>query len=131
MRVLIDTHVFLWFTGDPSRLSSVVRETIEFDSSTVQISIASIWEISIKSSMGNLDVAGGFASVEDVLRENNIEILPIDFSHTLTNHGLPFHHHDPFDRMIAAQAIVEGIDLVSIDAVFDSYFANTGVKRIW
>ncbi len=131
MRVLIDTHVFLWFVSEPTRLSTAARDMIEVKFSAVQVSIASIWEISIKSSMGNLNVAGGFASVEQVLRENNIEILPINFSHTLINHSLPFHHKDPFDRMIAAQAIVEGIDLMSVDDTFDSYFAGTEVKRIW
>ena len=115
MRVLIDTHVFLWFIGEPSHLSDVASETIEFGSSTVLISMASIWEMSIKSSMGKLDVAGGFPAIEHVLLENDIEILPIDFSHTLTNHRLVFHHKDPFDRIIAAQAISEGIDIVSIE----------------
>lgn len=131
MRVLIDTHVFLWFIGESSRLSLAVRETLEFNSPTVQISIASIWEMSIKSSSGNLDIVGGFAAIEQVLIENDIDILQIDFNHTLANHGLQSHHKDPFDRMIAAQAIVEGIDLISVDDIFDSYFAGTEVKRIW
>ncbi len=131
MRVLIDTHVFLWFIGESSRLSLAARETLEFSSSTVQISIASIWEMSIKSSSGNLYVEGGFAAIDRVLRENDINILQIDFSHTLANHYLQFHHKDPFDRMIAAQAIVEGIDLISVDDAFDPYFADTEVKRIW
>ena len=131
MRVLIDTHVFLWFISGPFRLSSLARETLEFRSSTALISIASLWEISIKSSMGNLDIAGGFSAVGKVLDENNIEILPISFSHTLANHRLTFHHKDPFDRMIAAQAIDEGLDLISIDDAFDWYFADTEVKRIW
>lgn len=131
MRVLIDTHVFLWFIGEPTRLSTGANRILEFGASTVLISIASIWEISIKSSTGKLDVAGGFSAVERVLPENNIEILPISFLHALANHRLPFHHKDPFDRMNAAQAIVEGVDLISVDDAFDLYFADTEVKRIW
>ena len=131
MRVLVDTHVFLWFIGESSRLSVAARETLEFNSANVQLNIASIWEMSIKSSSGNLDIAGGFAAIEKVLIENNIDILHIDFAHTLANHGLQFHHRDPLDRMIAAQAIVEGIDLISVDEIFDPYFAYTEVKRIW
>lgn len=131
MRVLIDTHIFLWFTGEPSRLSGSAKRILEVGAATVLISIASIWEISIKSSTGKLDVAGGFSAVERVLPENNIEIPPISFPHTLANHRLRFHHNDPFDRMIAAQTIVEGIDLISVDDVFDRYFADTEVKRIW
>ena len=67
----------------------------------------------------------------DLLQRIAFELLPIDLVHTLKYYELPFHHKDPFDRMIAAQAIVEGIDLVSKDDIFDSYFSGTEVKRIW
>ena len=97
----------------------------------VFISIASIWEISIKTTIGKLRLDGGFERVLPDLIENSIEILEITFAHALKNNQLPFHHRDPFDRMIAAQAIVEGIHLVSIDDSFDPYFADTEVKRIW
>ncbi len=131
MRVLIDTHAFLWFVSDLTRVSEKSLEILERNDCIAQISIASIWEISIKTSRGKLSVAGGFRTIETDLAKNLIEILPISFEHTLINNNLTFHHKDPFDRMIAAQAMVEGIDVISIDDVFDSYFAGTEVKRIW
>lgn len=131
MRVLIDTHTFLWFVSSPLKLNRTALLLVGDDTTHLQISIASIWEISIKSSRGKLSVNGGFKNVENRLVENGIEILPIIFAHTFEHNSLPFHHKDPFDRMIAAQAIFEGIDLVSEDDVFDLYFAGTNVKRIW
>ena len=131
MRILIDTHTFLWFFSSSPRLTSLARNLIERNSSTTLISIASIWEISIKNSKGKLNIAGGFERIPEILNYNDIDILPIDLQHTLEHNQLSFHHHDPFDRMIAAQAIAEGIDLVSIDDVFDEYFTGTEVKQIW
>ncbi len=131
MRVLIDTHTFIWFVSDLTKIGTKSVEIIENPDCFIQISIASIWEISIKTSRGKLSVAGGFPYVETDLINNSIKILPVTFDHTLANNRLPFHHKDPFDRMIAAQAIVEGIDLISVDNIFDSYFAGTEVKRIW
>jgi PIN domain nuclease of toxin-antitoxin system len=131
MRLLIDTHTFLWFISDVSKIATSSLELMERPSSVVQISIASIWEISIKTAQKKLTVDGGFSSVKTDLVRNSIQILPISFEHTLANNQLPFHHKHPFDRMIAAQTIIEGIDLVSIDDIFDSYFAGTNVKRIW
>lgn len=131
MRVLIDTHTFIWFVRDSGEISSKARSLIEPPAIDVCFSIASIWEISIKTAIGKLKLDGGFERVLPDLMENSIEILQITFPHALKNNQLPFHHRDPFDRMIAAQAIVEGIDLISIDDSFDPYFADTEVKRIW
>lgn len=131
MRILLDTHTFLWFFSDPFRLSKSATELLELDSSDPLISIGSLWEMSIKNSLGKLDLSVSFASIRSVLSLNEIAILPIDFEHTLRYNQLPYHHRDPFDRMLAAQALVEQIDLVSADAVFDSYFQGSGVKRIW
>jgi len=131
MRVLIDTHTFIWFVKDSGEISSNARSFIVPPDNDVFISIASIWEISIKTATGKLRLDGGFERVLPDLIENSIEIIEITFPHALKNNQLPFYHRDPFDRMIAAQAIVEGINLISVDDVFDSYFAETGVKRIW
>lgn len=131
MRVLIDTHTFLWFVSDFTKLGAKSLEILESRDCTALISIGSIWEISIKMSQGKLMVDDGFSSVKMDLVKNSIAILPISFEHTLANNRLAFHHKDPFDRMIASQAIVEGIDLISRDDAFDSYFAGTEVKRIW
>lgn len=131
MRVFIDTHTFLWFVSSPTRMTDSSRAMIERPDATVLISIASIWEISIKTSLGKLIVDGGFPKVEFYLSANTIDVLPITFEHTLRNNQLPFHHKDPFDRMIAAQALVERLDLISNDDTFDPYFAATEVKRVW
>ena len=131
MRVLLDTHTFIWFVRNSGELSSDARSFIESPASDVRISIASIWEMSIKTALGKLTLDGGFERVLPDLIINSIEIQEITFSHALKNKDLPFHHRDPFDRMIAAQALVEKVDLVSSDDVFDKYFAGSEVKRIW
>lgn len=131
MRVLIDTHAFLWYLGSTKSLSAKVVGLIESDETDVLFSMASLWEISIKNSRGKLNIGIGYESVPEVLTRYSIDILTISFEHTLQQNRLPFHHNDPFDRMIAAQALVENIDLVSIDDVFDRYFDGSEVKRIW
>jgi PIN domain nuclease of toxin-antitoxin system len=131
MQYLIDTHTFLWFVENSSNLSNTSRNLIEIKQNQILISIASIWEISIKTSIGKLQIQGTYTSVIDDLNDNDIEILPITFAHTVENNRLPFHHRDPFDRIIAAQAIVENIDFISADAVFDKYFSDKSIKRIW
>ncbi len=95
------------------------------------MSVVSLWEMSIKTALGKLILEGGFERVSADLAENLIEVHPINFAHTLKNNQLPFHHRDPFDRMIAAQALVDGLDLVSADDMFDRYFEGSEVHRIW
>jgi len=131
MRVLIDTHTFIWYLNKNSALSERAIGLIQSDNTDLLLSMASLWEISIKNARGRLTIGIGYESVPDVLTQYAIDILPIYFDHTLQQTRLPFHHKDPFDRMIAAQALVEKIDLVSVDDVFDSYFDGSEVKRIW
>jgi PIN domain nuclease of toxin-antitoxin system len=131
MRLLIDTHVFLWFVNNTKELSSTARNLVANRQNLILISIASLWELSIKTAQGKLTIDGGYERVEIDLNINSFEILPINFQHTLRQNQLTFHHRDPFDRMIAAQALVEKIDLVSSDMVFDLYFENSEIKRIW
>jgi PIN domain nuclease of toxin-antitoxin system len=131
MKYLIDTHIFIWFMdGNPS-FSPVAKNIILDKSNEIFISIASLWEISIKSSIGKLPMSKKYDEISSVLYDNLIEILPITFAHTVENNQLPFYHRDPFDRIIAAQAIVENIDFISADAAFDDYFKSTSIKRIW
>lgn len=131
MRILIDTHTFIWYTGLRSRLSRQTIDLIESDETNVELSVVSLWEISIKNSLGWLEIEKGFDNLSNVLQRYAIDILSISFPHTSKHNRLPFHHKDPFDRMIAAQALVEKIDLVSRDEVFDRYFEESEVKRIW
>ena len=131
MKYLIDTHIFLWFVENSVKLRQNVKSIIEDKNSEIFISIASIWEISIKTSSGKLKIKGTFDSIKDDLQDNLIEILPINFAHTVENSKLLFHHRDPFDRIIIAQAIVENLDFISADAVFDDYLAGKSIARIW
>ncbi len=95
------------------------------------ISIASLWEISIKTSINKLTIKSAYELIIEDVTENDMEILPINFAHTVIQNKLPFHHRDPFDRIIVSQAIAENMNLISKDAVFDTYFADKSVKRIW
>lgn len=131
MRFLIDTHTFLWFSDGSLKLSPSARLLIANKSNAIFLSIASLWEISIKTSLGKLEVAGSYELVLDDITKNGIEILPINFAHTVKQNQLPFHHRDPFDRMIISQALVENMDLISRDDLFDPYMLNEPVKRIW
>lgn len=132
MQFLIDTHAFLWFVSNSKELSQTAKTIIEDGQNEIFISIASLWEISIKTALGKLSIKGNYDSVIDDLNDNSIQILPINFAHTVEQNRLPFHHHrDPFDRIIIAQAIVENIDFISADNVFDDYLKGKSIKRIW
>jgi PIN domain nuclease of toxin-antitoxin system len=131
MQYLIDAHVFIWFLENSPKLLQSIKDLIEDENSDIFISIASLWEISIKNSLGKLPLSRNYNELSDILDENLIEILPISFEHTVENNRLPFHHRDPFDRIIIAQAIVENMNFLSADAVFDDYLAGQSIKRIW
>lgn len=128
MILLLDTHAFLWFVLDDPKLSATARASISDPLSRVLISPASYWEIAIKISLGKYALPGSFASfMREQLRENDFEILPILPEHTASLVALPFHHRDPFDRLLIAQAMSEGVRLVSGDAALDAY----PVRRLW
>ena len=129
MRVVLDTHTFLWFVlGDP-KLSDVARQIIEEQQNEKLLSIASIWEVTIKVSTGKLkldtDVVTFF---DEECRRNGITVLPVEIRHLAPLEAMPFHHRDPFDRLLIAQSIVENVPILSADAAFDAY---GGVTRLW
>jgi PIN domain nuclease of toxin-antitoxin system len=128
MIALLDTHTFLWFiTGDRS-ISKRAREIIDTPSNRPLLSIASLWEIAIKVSIGKLTLHKEYDDMmTEQLSHNGIELLPIDFAHLTAVSKLPLHHRDPFDRLIIAQAMSENIPLVSADVAFDAY----DITRIW
>jgi PIN domain nuclease of toxin-antitoxin system len=130
MQLLIDTQIFIWFISGAPELKPTIRRLVEDENTRVFISIASLWEISIKTALGKLDVHGDYESVIDDVTGNDMEILPISFAHTVQQHKLPFYHKDPFDRIIVAQAIVEKLDLVCSDDVFEEYLAGKAPNRI-
>ena len=131
MKYLIDTHTFLWFSEGAADISSVPKQLITDKNNEIYISIASLWEISIKTALNKLIITGAYDLIIEDVTENDMEILPINFAHTVIQNKLPFHHRDPFDRIIASQAIAENMDIISKDAIFDIYLEDKPVKRIW
>lgn len=126
--LLLDTHAMLWFFWDDKQLSAKARTLIEDANNRKLVSLATCWEIAIKAGLGKLDL--GESSQSFLPREiarNNFELLPIRLSHVTSVEALPWHHRDPFDRLLIAQSMVEGLPLVSGDVIFDQY----GLSRLW
>ncbi len=128
MRLLLDTHSFLWFIAGSSNLSAAARTLVEAEDNEKLVSIASFWEMAIKLSLGRLSVAQPFDVIMHAqLEQNGFALLPVTLSHLAIVATLPFHHRDPFDRLLIAQAKVEQLQVVSVDAAFDAY----EVGRVW
>lgn len=128
MRVLLDTHAFLWWIGDDPRLSERAREVLSDGDNDLVFSAASGWEIAIKARLGRLHVPGDLNTyLFRQLTENYTSVLPVHLSHALRVHALPEHHRDPFDRLLVAQAIVEEIPLLSADPRIARY----PVEVVW
>jgi PIN domain nuclease of toxin-antitoxin system len=128
MRLLLDTHAFLWFLLDDPRLSVKGEALIGDSANDVLVSPATLWEIAIKISIGKYSLPEPFAPfMERELAANAFEILHVSLRHTELVSSLPFHHKDPFDRMLVAQAMAEHIPIVSADDALDDY----GVDRLW
>lgn len=118
MRLLLDTHLLLWWLDDSPLLPDEAHRLIENPENTIFVSVASLWEIRIKQSLGKLVLPAAF---QQVLRESGFELLSIDARHTEALAGLPLHHRDPFDRMLLAQAREEDLLLLSADAGLRPY----------
>lgn len=118
---LLDTHTFIWFVeGDP-QLSENARKTIEEKGVENFVSIASLWEIAIKISLGKLELKTPFLRIMEEIAKNGFKLLPITFEDTLTLSSLPFYHRDPFDRIIISQCISRNIAALSKDKAFENY----------
>ena len=132
MNILLDTHTFIWFIEGSSELSTAARKKIEDVKNTSFLSVASLWEMSIKFNLGKLTVKNSpFNTLIDDINENGIQILNINFNHLIENVNLDSHHRDPFDRLIIAQAISENMNIIGRDIIFDSYLKDKKVKRVW
>lgn len=121
MRILIDTHVLLWHLEGDEQLSPDRRSLITDPANVIFVSIASFWEVAIKSSLGKLSLSKSISEIFAEVDSSATSLLAIEPSHTLQVSPLPFHHKDPFDRMIIAQAIAEDLALVSNDVNFAAY----------
>lgn len=119
MRLLLDTHVLLWWLSDDRKLATSGRQIIANPDNDVLVSSASIWEISIKTALGRLEIE--LDDLESAIARNGFRSLPIGVRHALTAGRLPSVHRDPFDRMLVAQASVEELRVVSHDRVFERY----------
>ena len=128
MRVLFDVHSLLWSSDQPERLSARAREAMSSEANERLLSDVTVWEVAIKASIGKLafDIALPLY-FERQSRRLQLTALPISRSHVLYVRELPLHHRDPFDRLLVAQALIEGLPLISNDYTLDAY----GITRIW
>jgi PIN domain nuclease of toxin-antitoxin system len=127
MRLLLDTHTVIWhFSGD-SRLPQHIRQILDNKSNDVYVSVISLWEMSIKSRKGKLELHRSLADIIHHLHGNGFRFLSIHLDHVYCLDSLTLHHNDPFDRMLIAQSIDGGFVLVSCDEMFDRY----DVRRLW
>ena len=119
MRLLLDTHVLLWWLSDDRKLAKNARDLITNPDNDVLVSSASAWEISIKTTLGRLEIE--LDNLADAIVRNGFRPLPIGLQHALTAGRLPSLHRDPFDRMLVAQTSVEELRIISHDRVFERY----------
>jgi PIN domain nuclease of toxin-antitoxin system len=125
VKLLLDTHAFLWFISGSDKLSDHAKALIEDAGNERYLSVASLWEIAIKVSLGKLKVPLPLTRLaREHVTGNAIEVLPIEPEHLDEQRKLPFHHRDPFDRLIIAQAIVEEMEVVTRDEAFSAYEAH-------
>lgn len=128
MKFLLDTHALIWFFSGNSHLSNTVRELMENTNHEKNISMASVWEMAIKQSKGKLTLLLPLETyITQKINLEDFALLSIQLNHLGIISTLPFHHNDPFDRLLIAQAVVENIPILSRDVAFDAY----PIKRIW
>jgi PIN domain nuclease of toxin-antitoxin system len=128
MKLLLDTHTFIWWDSEPDKLSPPALAACQDRANTLLLSVASVWEMQIKIQLGKLKLNLPLAEViESQRKTNNIEILPVMLAHVFALQNLPMHHKDPFDRILIAQANVENVSVVSNDPLFAQY----PVKVLW
>ncbi|MGH8000220.1 MAG: type II toxin-antitoxin system VapC family toxin [Brasilonema sp.] len=128
MRLLIDTHVLIWYILDIQKLSATVRILIDDKGNEIMVSTASLWEMAIKQSTGKLSFHLPFeVFITQQLSLNDFNLLDIKIDHLAVVATLPLHHRDPFDRLLIAQSIVEQIPILSTDSAFDAY----PIERLW
>lgn len=118
MRLLLDTHVMVWALGDPDRLSRKASAAIKAEENEVFVSVVSPWELAVKGPREGLRLPDDLAAK---LGRHRFSLLPVRFEHTAPIKSMPYHHRDPFDRMLVAQAVVEGLTIVTADRKLTKY----------
>jgi PIN domain nuclease of toxin-antitoxin system len=127
VKLLLDTHAFLWFAAGDRRLSRPARRAMEAPDAELHISAASVWEMAIKASLGRLTLSDPIDTYVAEKIQMGYRMVPVTWKEAAAVQQLPFHHRDPFDRIIIAQARAERWSIVTRDRVFREY----GVKVIW
>lgn len=128
MKLLLDSHVFVWMRQEPHKISVNAIMEMLLDSTRLFLSSATLWELQIKINLGKFDFGDPLdVVVADEFKENEIELLPVDPEHIFNLSQIPKHHGDPFDRILISQAIVEDMTIVTADRRFSDY----DVKRLW
>jgi PIN domain nuclease of toxin-antitoxin system len=128
MKVLVDTHTFLWALLHDHRLSTKAKHVLRSNEHELVFSLVSLWEIAIKIKIGKLNAIGSsVAYIRDEMNAYGMELLPIRYEHILQLESLPHHHNDPFDRLLIAQSITESLPILTCDKAFEKY----GAKVIW
>jgi PIN domain nuclease of toxin-antitoxin system len=128
VRLLLDTHTLLWFYLDDPQLSNTASLHIKDAANEKLVSPAAYWELAIKIGLGKYTLSESYDDfIQHAIFDNGFVILPVEPRHTTVLTALPLYHKDPFDRLMTAQAMVEGISLVSLDSDFDSY----PITRLW
>lgn len=121
MRILLDTNILLWLLEGSPQLTSSQLQEINNNDNTVFVSIGSIWEIAIKTSLKKLSISYSVTEIIDRLRQLDLTLLPILPEHLVTISTLPFHHRDPFDRLFISQAVTENLIILTSDKIFSNY----------
>jgi PIN domain nuclease of toxin-antitoxin system len=122
MKLLLDTHIFIWWADQPEKLSHAVLSALEDEANELLLSVASVWEMQIKIQLGKLKLSMPLKELVRTQQEtNDLRISPVALPHVLALDALPFHHKDPFDRLLIAQSIEEDLTLVSADSQFSAY----------
>lgn len=125
MNLLLDSHTFVWWRDEPNKISPAAFAEISNPANDVFLSVVTIWELQIKIALNKFTVKSGLENaVKDERQKNGFQILPVKLSHALYLENLPFHHKDPFDRLLISQAIVENMTLLTADPEFSKYKVN-------
>ena len=119
--ILLDTHTTIWFFNGSPKLSEKAKQTILKPGNQINVSIVSVWELAIKINIGKLEFAGGVAGFVELIDSNGFQLLTINPKHLLELERLPLHHRDPFDRILVATAISEGMDFITDDVNMPQY----------
>jgi PIN domain nuclease of toxin-antitoxin system len=128
MRLLVDSHSLIWAVDDPSRLSPAATAALQDPAHELLVSAATVWEIAIKVGLGKLTLSSSYRDwMKRAITDLGLSMLPVTVDCANAQVALPLHHRDPFDRLLIAQALTDGVPVVSADLQFDAY----GITRVW